>query len=254
LAVRHSLLAEKALLSLKVCDPACGSGHFLTAAARRIADALARRRAGGDEPSPEQRRHALRDVVGKCIYGIDLNLMAVELCKVALWMDALEPGKPLSFLDNRIRWGNSLLGTTPELLEKGIPDEAFAPIEGDDKKVCAGLKKENKAQRAGQSTLALFDEPWSLDLGDLRASIQRLEAVSDNDIAGVREKERMLQAFEKSEAYLYITTLSNFRFFRLQLMIQRVSGNHKLLWMTGFRCVCWNLLTPCTIWNRSRAT
>ena len=56
--------------------------------------------------------------------------MAVELCKVSLWLEALEPGRPLSFLDDRILCGNSLLGTTPALIEAGIPDEAFKPLLG----------------------------------------------------------------------------------------------------------------------------
>ncbi len=60
-------------------------------------------------------QHALRDVIGRCLYGVDINPMAVELCKVSLWLEALEPGKPLSFLDHHIRVGNSLLGATPEL-------------------------------------------------------------------------------------------------------------------------------------------
>ncbi len=107
---------EGALLALKVCDPACGSGHFLVAAARRIAKRVASVRTGDEEPSPEATRHALRDVVGRCIYGVDLNPMAVELCKVSLWLEAIEPGRPLSFLDAHIRQGNALLGTTHELM------------------------------------------------------------------------------------------------------------------------------------------
>ncbi len=75
---------EKAILNLKVCDPACGSGHFLIAAAHRIAKRLAAVRTGTEEPGPEARRAALRDVVGHCIYGVDINPMAVELCKVNL--------------------------------------------------------------------------------------------------------------------------------------------------------------------------
>ena len=59
--------------------------------------------------------------------------MAVELCKVSLWMEAIEPGKALSFLDHHIKTGNSLLGATPRLLADGISDDAFKPIEGDDK-------------------------------------------------------------------------------------------------------------------------
>jgi hypothetical protein len=73
---------------------------------------------------------------------VDLNPMAVELCKVSLWLEALEPGKPLSFLDHHIRCGNSLIGATPELIAASLPDEAFKPIEGDDKTACSALKNE----------------------------------------------------------------------------------------------------------------
>jgi hypothetical protein len=92
-------------------------------------------------------------VVSHCIYGVDLNPMAVELCKVSLWIEALEPGKPLSFLDHLILCGNSLLGTTPALMTERIPDDAFEPIEGDDKKVAQSVKKENRTQRKGQMTI-----------------------------------------------------------------------------------------------------
>ena len=68
---------------------------------------------GESEPSPLLYQHALRDVIGRCLYGVDVNPMAVELCKVSLWLEAIEPGKPLSFLDHQIQCGNSLLGTTP---------------------------------------------------------------------------------------------------------------------------------------------
>jgi len=95
---------REALLAIRVLDPACGSGHFLLAAARRLALELARVDAGDDEPSEDLRRHCLREVVAKCFYGVDKNPMAVELCKVALWMEAIEPGKPLSFLDAHIQW------------------------------------------------------------------------------------------------------------------------------------------------------
>lgn len=88
----------QALLAIRVVDPACGSGHFLLAAARRVALELARILAGDDEPGEDLRRHCLREVVAKCIYGVDKNPMAIELCKVALWIEAIEPGKPLGLL------------------------------------------------------------------------------------------------------------------------------------------------------------
>ena len=150
-ACNHGTAEERvsALLDITVCDPACGSGHFLVAAARRIAKRIAAEETGESEPPDAVVRAALRRVTGRCIYGVDINPMAAELAKVSLWIEALEPGKPLSYLDQNIRVGNSLLGVTPALLAEGLPDAAFTPIEGDDRKVAAALKKQNASERAG---------------------------------------------------------------------------------------------------------
>src|SRR5206468_1812271 len=122
-----------ALLNVTVIDPACGSGHFLLAAARRIATRIARARSGG-VASAEDYRHALRDAVRSCIHGVDRNPMAVELTKVALWIETVEPGKPLGFLDANIRCGDSLLGVFDlEVLRSGIPDDAYDILSGDDR-------------------------------------------------------------------------------------------------------------------------
>jgi hypothetical protein len=141
------------LLSLTVCDPACGSGHFLVAAARRIAKQVAAVRERNPEPTLDAVRHALHEVVARCIYGVDLNPMAVDLAKVSLWLEALEPGKPLSFLDAHVKHGNGLIGATPKLLRDGIPDEAFIATEGDDKKHAKALEKINQQERVGQGSL-----------------------------------------------------------------------------------------------------
>ena len=144
---------EEAILGLRVCDPATGSGHFLIAAAHRMARRLASIRTGDEEPAPEAMRHALRDIIGRCLYGVDVNPMAVELCKVSLWMEALEPGRPLSFLDSHIQCGNSLLGTTPELMAKGIPEEAFEALTGDEKGVATQQRKRNRQELLGARSL-----------------------------------------------------------------------------------------------------
>lgn len=144
------------LLAVTVCDPACGSGHFLVAAARRIAKRVAALDTGDPEPGPIALRAALREVVGRCIYGVDVNPLAAELAKVSLWLETLEPGTPLAFLDAHIKVGNSLLGATPALIAGGIPSDAFKPITGDDRKVAASLIKRNTAERAGQA--GIFDE------------------------------------------------------------------------------------------------
>ncbi|MEV4810079.1 Eco57I restriction-modification methylase domain-containing protein [Micromonospora avicenniae] len=143
----------KALLDLTVCDPACGSGHFLIAAARRIAKRVAAEETDELEPAPAAVRSAMRRVVARCIYGVDVNEMAAELAKVSLWLEAMEPGRPLGYLDANIRVGNSLLGVTPKLLKEGIPDTAFTALTGDDKKVVTELKKQNAKELGGQSTL-----------------------------------------------------------------------------------------------------
>ena len=87
----HPDRAAEALLELAIVDPACGSGHFLLAAARRLADHVARIRSTGT-PTPDDYQRALRDVVRRCIYGVDMNPLAVELCKVSLWMESIDPG------------------------------------------------------------------------------------------------------------------------------------------------------------------
>jgi hypothetical protein len=199
---------EAAILSRKVCDPACGSGHFLIAAAHRIARRLAAVRTGDDEPAPEALRHALRDVIGHCIYGVDVNDMAVELCKVALWMEALEPGKPLSFLDHRILCGNSLLGTTPALIARGVPDHAFEPIEGDDKKVASEWRKRNRREREGQMELPMVAEPGS-PYGELGSGFAQLSAMGDETIGRLRERERRHRDLLASSAYQRTKLLAN---------------------------------------------
>lgn len=132
-----------ALLKLTTCDPACGSGVFLIAAARRIADALATHR-DADEPPIGQ---ATREVVENLIHGVDLNPLAVDLTRLVLAAEAMLPDTPNPDLRARIKHGNSLLGVTPKLLAEGIPDGAFKALPGDDKKVTAELRKRNRAER-----------------------------------------------------------------------------------------------------------
>src|SRR5581483_6789349 len=179
---------EEAILELEVCDPACGSGHFLVAAAHRIAKRLAALRTGDEEPSPEATRAALRDVVSRCLYGVDANPLAVELCKVSLWLEALDPGRPLSFLDAHVKCGNSLLGTTAELMAQGIPDDAFKALEGDDKEVAKALRAQNRREREGQ--LSLEDAAGDL-VGALERRAAALEAADDATLEGLHAKERL---------------------------------------------------------------
>ncbi|MCX9080403.1 MAG: N-6 DNA methylase [Candidatus Methanoperedens sp.] len=148
---KTSLEKEKALLSLRVCDPACGSGAFLIAATMYLGKELAQIRTGTEYPSDKEEQRARREILQHCIYGVDLNPMAVELAKVSLWINAVVEDMPLNFLDHHIKCGNSLIGTTPTLLSKGIPDTAFTPVEGDDKAVAKEIININKKQKKSQS-------------------------------------------------------------------------------------------------------
>jgi hypothetical protein len=195
--------AEAALLALKVVDPACGSGHFLVAAARRMARRLATVRTGDDEPSPPELRHALRDVIGRCVYGVDLNEMAVELCKVALWMEAIEPGRPLSFLDAHVQHGNALLGATPALIERGVPDEAWEVLEGDDKAVAKALKKRNREERkaAEKQQGTMFAGSAGERGGKLVEAARAALEGGDGRVEDVKAREDRWARFQKSREY-----------------------------------------------------
>ncbi len=201
---------EAAILRLKVCDPAAGSGHFLIAAAHRIAKRLAAVRTGDQEPSPEQVRKAIRDVIGHCLYGVDINPDAVELCKVALWMEALVPGKPLSFLDHHIQQGNSLLGATPALLKRGIPDAAFEPIEGDDKAVCRDYRKQNRDERGRQTTMFdLFAKSELIRLSNVAPALARIEIMDDDSIEALHGKEQAYRELKESMPYEFARVLAD---------------------------------------------
>ena len=197
--------AEQAILALKVCDPAVGSGHFLVGAAHRLARHLARVRAlaqGESEPSPLLYQHALRDVIGRCLYGVDINPMAAELCRVSLWLEALEPGKPLSFLDHHIRVGNSLLGVTPELIAAGLPDDAFTAIQGDDKAFCSGLKRRNKQERGGQTDMLhlMVAEP-AAEYDSLAARTRSIDEAPDDTLDAIRRKAEQFHRLVVSPKY-----------------------------------------------------
>jgi hypothetical protein len=183
-----------ALLALKVIDPACGSGHFLLAAARRIAAEVARLDADSDIPEAHAFRHALREVVAHCIYGVDLNPLAVELCQTALWLETLEPGKPLGFLDHHVRHGNSLVGILdPAVMKEGIPDKAYTALSGDDKGTCTALKRSNRSQAGGRQA-ELFKAEVAQQLANTHAALNAMPEDTVDAIAAKRA------AFVQAEA------------------------------------------------------
>ena len=156
---------------ITVCDPAMGSAHFLVAAAHRLARHVALLRSGGDEPDRDTTQQALRDVVAHCLYGVDVNPMAAEIAKIALWLECHVPGQPLTFLDHHLKVGNALLGVgfdtsllhfhrhtahcghDAQGFEGGLPNDAFTPLGDDDKKIARRMRDEARRHAEGEATL-----------------------------------------------------------------------------------------------------
>jgi hypothetical protein len=121
---KWELKSSVEILTLKIADIAVGSGAFLVAAARYLAMRLVEAwKVEGvkvgvqadfdpDRPFDPMMTSALREVVARCLYGADINEMAVEMCKLSLWLISLDPARPFSFLDDKVLHGNSLLGLT----------------------------------------------------------------------------------------------------------------------------------------------
>jgi hypothetical protein len=108
-----------AILSLRVVDPAMGSGAFLVAACAFLAEAYERAlieegRHSAADIDDQERADIRRLIAERCLAGVDINPVAVQLARLSMWLTTLARGKPLTFLDHRLRVGNSLIGITPE--------------------------------------------------------------------------------------------------------------------------------------------
>lgn len=199
---------EAGLLSLKVCDVACGSGHILLSAARRIGWELAclrEAKATGqsekvDQPTPPILRTAVRDVIKNCIYGVDKNPLAVELCKVALWLEAHAPGEPLNFLDHHIKCGDAIVGLAHRSeLENGIADEAFKTLPADNKEIAAAFRKRNQQERKQQEQAALdFDVTINNEVNAVIEKFNLFKKLPETTPDEIAKKEKEYRKFEQS--------------------------------------------------------
>lgn len=197
----NKIAQAKALLKLKVCDAAAGSGHMLLAAARTIAWYLAGVQSGDANPAPSVYRKCLREVIQHCIYAVDYNPDAVELCKLALWLEGHNSGKPLSFLDHKIRNGNSLVGVTDlAILEQPIPDDAFNPVTGDVKEVCQKLKKDNAAYRKTKQANLFSAEGQQIqkDKAELNTTYAEMESIVQDTVEAVQEVKKKFSKVRNS--------------------------------------------------------
>ncbi|WP_030037717.1 Eco57I restriction-modification methylase domain-containing protein, partial [Streptomyces resistomycificus] len=178
-------------------------GHFLVGAARRIAKRVASVRERLPEPTGDAVSEAMQEVVARCVYGVDLNPMAVELAKVSLWLEAMKPGRALGFLDAHVKHGNGLIGATPTLMKDGIPNRAFKKTEGDDEAFAKRLFNENDQQRTGQGLLFEAEEKEPTVANTAFATgLRRITFAPGQRLVHVRRKEEAFKAWSTSAEYL----------------------------------------------------
>jgi len=172
------------VLALDVLDPAMGSGHFLVEAtdylARRVVEAgvVAEPLADGEESELSYWR---RRVVERCIYGVDLNPLAVELAKLSLWLATVARGKPLSFLDPHLRCGNSLIGAR-------VADLQALPVKKKTRSVSETLRVSEVSQ------MAMWDESaFTQDMFRVVGAMHQIQDYESADLVSVKEKERLFE-------------------------------------------------------------
>jgi len=205
---------ERALLDLRLCDPACGSGAFLVGAVDRLALALATERSGGQKPTEGELRRARRDVLRHSIYGVDKDAFAVELCKVALWIHCAVPDLPLSFLDHRIQHGDSLVGWPLEDIPTEIPEDAYTvpskinnsrrPEDRRLKEFLLGARERNHDALVGQPRMDAGPP-----MPDVRVDFPAILEEEERVPADVERKDAAYRAFLESKVYRRFEAAAN---------------------------------------------
>ena len=227
---------EAALLNLRVADITCGSGHILLAAARQIATELAKVRTGEEQPSPSAYRTALRDAVCNCIYGVDLNPLAVELCKVALWLEAHIPGQPLNFLDHHVKCGNAIVGFAHyEELGQGVPMQAFKALPGDDKSVATAYRERNREERKHQEQLSIeFPPELSNHLDVVQNEWKMVSDLPENTSTQIDRKKDRFAVYSQGQNVKFLRSIADIPV--AQFYIPKIPGNEaKLITDSQFR-------------------
>ena len=170
------------VLSLRILDPAMGSGAFLVAACRYLADGYERallregRLAPGDL-TPAERAGFRRTIAQRCLYGVDRNPTAVQLARLSLWLATLAADRPLTFLDHHLRAGNSLVGISPLDVRRQPPVRSTTAL---------------------RRPLPLFsDDDLALTLAAVVHDRHALATTPADSVEAVHDKERILSALER---------------------------------------------------------
>lgn len=207
--------AIQSLLSLKVADVACGSGHILLSAARRIAHEVARIESGEQQPNPQSFRKALKQVIRHCIYGVDKNPLAVELCKVALWLESHNPGEPLNFLDHHIKCGDAIVGLAHRgELEKGIADEAFKTLAVDDKDIAKTWRDKNVKERKERIAKSLqlkaeFEKSTENSVQEAMAEYKTFNQLPETTPDEIERKAKAYKKFIDGKGFTFLKAMAD---------------------------------------------
>jgi hypothetical protein len=176
------------MLNVRILDPAMGSGAFLVAACRHLAAAvedalIVEGRWHPHDVTTADRVLLRRQIASRCLYGVDLNPMAVQLARLSLWLATLSADRPLSFLDHHLVAGDSLVGARPaDLVRQPSAD--------------------GRRRRRASSLTLLDDSALAAALGDSVRRRMKLAADPDDSAAVVRAKERTLAAMQDRDAAL----------------------------------------------------
>jgi hypothetical protein len=225
------------LLQLKICDVACGSGHILLSAARRVALEIARIQTDEEQPNPLAIRKAMKDVVRNCIYGVDKNPLAVELCKIALWLEAYNPGEPLNFLDHHIKCGDAIVGLAHRNeLENGIPDEAFKTLSGDDKDIAKSYRDKNVRERKERAAKASqlkadFEKATHDSIKTANDNFKAFNSMPENTPEEIESKADAYKKFIEGEGIIFLKAMADTQ--AAQFFIPKTNNNKDCLMTDG---------------------
>lgn len=224
--------AREAFLGIKVLDPAMGSGHFLVNAVDHLTDGIIEHMQTYHNAHPEAlmewdpiqqliervRAQILEEmasqglsldarrlddtalltrlVMKRCIYGVDLNRMAVELSKLSLWLHTFTVGAPLSFLDHHLRWGNSLIGADVRTVEREIAARRIERPISEGAKRRAMARSETAREVAVGVQSSLFSGPFA-GLLDLTSVMTDVAQRADATLSDVRQSAKDYENFQR---------------------------------------------------------
>ncbi|WP_456474786.1 Eco57I restriction-modification methylase domain-containing protein [Candidatus Pyrohabitans sp.] len=174
------------LLSIKILDPAMGSGHFLVEATNFLSNRIIEymQDSGEYEEIPEL-NEMKRRVVERCIYGVDLNPLAVELAKVSLWLDTVSKNKALSFLDHHLQCGNSLIGAFFNDISAALPK--------------AGKKKSKRKKKhtPSEAQATIFSTAFNALARQMIRRRMEIERLPSDTVDDIKKKEELLAEAEQ---------------------------------------------------------